>query len=67
MTLAQARRIVRAKYPLAFGWRQFSVSDYVVVTGEPGGEEIASAHYATHAWILAAQKVAPPSTSGTSR
>lgn len=53
MTLAEARRIVLKKYPEAFGWRQFSVSDYEVKSG-PDGERLAVACYATDAWVFAA-------------
>ena len=46
---------VLKKYPQAFGWRQFSVSDYTVVSGT--GKELASAHYAKDAWAKAARNL----------
>jgi hypothetical protein len=61
-TIRKFRILVLAKYPAAFGWRQFSVSDYTVHTGT--GRELASAHYAKDAWRLAAEKIARTSTAG---
>lgn len=55
MTLAAARRIVRAKYPDAFGWREFSISDYVVKS-DAGGQVLATATRAIDAWIKAAKE-----------
>lgn len=49
-----ARSIVLKKYPEAFGWREFTVSDYVVKT-EPGGRVLGHAHAAKDAWEIAAK------------
>ncbi len=53
MTLYEARRIVLAKWPQAYGWREFTVSDYAVMAF-PGGHVLASAWYAKDAWAIAA-------------
>jgi hypothetical protein len=50
-----AKRRVLAKHPRAFGWRQFSVSDYTVTDGN--GTDLASAYYAKDAWIKAARNI----------
>lgn len=46
---------VKAKYPDAFGWRQFSVSDYSIESGD--GKTLATALYAKDAWARAAEVV----------
>lgn len=66
MTLAEARKIVRAKWPQAFGWREFTVSDYVVKT-EPGGEVLGRAHSATSAWEMAANNSVDRTAEGNSQ
>lgn len=64
MTLAEARKIVRAKWPQAFGWREFTVSDYTVVA-YPGGHVLSRAWSATHAWVLAAENATIDSGKAT--
>lgn len=56
MTLAEARRIVRKAHPEAFGWREFTVSDYVV-KDHPGGKVLARGAVATHVWVEAAAAI----------
>lgn len=56
MTLAEARRIVLEKYPLAEGWREFTVSDYVV-KAELGGQILGSGFHAKDAWEEAAKAI----------
>lgn len=55
MAKVSARKIVLAKYPQAFGWREFSVSDYTIRSGT--GKTLASAFYAKDAWEKAAKKL----------
>lgn len=54
MTLQEARSVVLKKYPQALGWREFTVSDYIVKT-KPGGEILGAGWYARAAWENAAK------------
>jgi len=48
------RAVVLKRWPKAFGWREFSTSDYTVESGT--GKTIGSAFYAKDAWASAALK-----------